>query len=64
MMMQISIEWHNLLGSINQFVTQATQYYEEVICFVMDNIKLAIELLMKYYTLIHQRMITIIMLEE
>lgn len=43
-MMQIFTNWHNLLVSLNQFVSQATQRSEEFTTFVTDINKLAIEI--------------------
>ena len=42
--MQISTDWHNLMVSLNQFVSQATQHSEEFISFVTDINKLAVEI--------------------
>lgn len=42
--MQISTDWHNLMVSLNQFVSQATQRSEEFISFVADINKLAVEI--------------------
>ena len=43
-MMQISTSWHNLLVTLNQFVSQATQRSEEFVAFVTDINKLATEI--------------------
>ena len=43
-MMQISTSWHNLLVTLNQFVSQATQRSEEFVAFVADINKLAVEI--------------------
>ena len=43
-MMQISTSWHNLMVTLNQFVSQATQRSEEFVAFVTDINTLAIEI--------------------
>ena len=42
--MQISTDWHNLLVTLNQFVSQAAQRADEFISFVTDINKLAVEI--------------------
>ena len=42
--MQISTDWHNLLLTLNQFVSQATQRSQEFTAFIEDINKLAIEI--------------------
>ena len=43
-MIQISTDWHNLLLTLNQFVSQATQRSQEFAVFIEDINKLAIEI--------------------
>ena len=42
--MQISTRWHNLLVTLNQFVSQAVRRSEEFVTFVTDINKLATEI--------------------